>query len=53
MDLIDEHLTTDSLNPTLSSPIRAALGLAKKVLNKYYEKTDFSDVYRITMSMCV
>jgi len=53
MDLINEHLTMDSLNPTLSSPIHAVLSLAKKVLNKYYKKTDHSGVYCIAMSMCL
>ena len=49
MDLIDERLTTDSINRTLSVPIRAALGIAKTTMNKYYTKTDLSKVYRIAM----
>jgi hypothetical protein len=51
MDLIDQRLTTDSINPKLSAPIRAALGLAKKTLNRYYTMTDLSEVYRIAMGM--
>jgi hypothetical protein len=27
-----------------------ALSIAKKTLNKYYDKTDHSEVYRIAMS---
>jgi hypothetical protein len=49
MDLIDEHLTTESINRALSVPIRAALSIAKTTMNKYYTKTDLSEVYRIAM----
>jgi hypothetical protein len=49
MDLIDEHVTTRSLDPKLDTAIRASLGLAKKTLNRYYTKTDDSEVYRIAM----
>ena len=33
----------------LSKAIRAALALGKQTLNRYYNKTDHSDVYRIAM----
>ncbi|KAF5325375.1 hypothetical protein D9619_009657 [Psilocybe cf. subviscida] len=49
MDHIDTSLATtikDLSNPT---SIRAALGVGKKMLNKYYNKTDHSEVYRIAM----
>lgn len=50
MDIIDEKLTTDSLNHlSFEAPICATLGLAKKTLNQYYEKTDSSELYQITM----
>ena len=49
MDLIDEHLMMDSINCTLSVPIRATLGIAKTTMNKYYMKTDLSEVYCIAM----
>jgi hypothetical protein len=50
MDLIDEQLTTDSLNQSkYDVSIRAALGLAKKTLNRYYNMTDWSELYRIAM----
>jgi hypothetical protein len=52
MDIIDEKLTTDSLDHSrFEAPIRAALGLAKKTLNRYYNLTDSSEVYRIAMGM--
>ena len=49
MDLIDEKLTTLSLDEKFLPSIRAAVGLAKKTLNHYYELTDRSEVYRIAM----
>jgi hypothetical protein len=51
MDLIDETLTTHSMNRQLLPSIRVAAGLAKKTLNRYYELTDSSEVYRIAMGM--
>lgn len=52
MDLIDERLTSYSLNRKYSSSIRAAVRLAKKTLNRYYQLTDSSEVYRIAMGEC-
>ncbi|KAG2112004.1 uncharacterized protein F5147DRAFT_572773, partial [Suillus discolor] len=49
MDLIDETLTTCSMNQQLLPSIRVAAGLAKKTLNCHYELTDSSEVYRIAM----
>ena len=49
MDLIDERLAMESINRALSVPIQAALGIAKTTMNKYYTKTDLSEVYRIAM----
>jgi len=49
MDFIDETLTNNSLDTNYSPAIRAALGIAKKTLNRYYNATDQSDVYRIAM----
>jgi hypothetical protein len=51
MDAIDEVLTTQSLDKVHLDPaIRAALSLAKKTLNKYYNLTDDSEIYRMAMS---
>jgi hypothetical protein len=49
MDHIDEVLTSQSLDSDYEPAIRAALGLAKKLLNRYYSATDHSEVYRIAM----
>jgi hypothetical protein len=49
MDHIDEYLATASQNVKYSEAIRAALALGKKTLNRYYDKTDHSEVYRIAM----
>ena len=49
MDHIDEYLATASQNPSYSEAIRAALALGKRTLNRYYDKTDHSEVYRIAM----
>jgi len=52
MDHIDEYLATAATNPKLSLAIRAALAMGKRTLNRYYNKTDHSEVYRIAMSEC-
>lgn len=52
MDHIDAHLATASQNAKYSSAIRASLALGKAHLNKYYNMTDQSEVYRIAMSKC-
>lgn len=49
MDIIDERLTTNSRNRSYKPCIRSALHLGKKTLNRYYDKTDASEGYRIAM----
>ncbi|SJL03663.1 uncharacterized protein ARMOST_16509 [Armillaria ostoyae] len=49
MDHIDSVLTTQSLNAAYDPAIRASLCIAKKTLNRYYNITDYSEVYRISM----
>ncbi|KIM35200.1 hypothetical protein M413DRAFT_46116, partial [Hebeloma cylindrosporum] len=49
MDHIDEYLATASRDVKYSGAIHAALTLRKKTLNRYYDKTDHSEVYRIAM----
>ena len=49
MDHIDEVLTTNALNLQYSVAIKTALTISKKTLNRYYSKTDLSDIYRIAM----
>ena len=50
MDRIDEVLVTNALDNQFSAPIKAALAIGRKILNRYYSKTDMSDVYRTAMS---
>ncbi|KAE9392848.1 hypothetical protein BT96DRAFT_748408, partial [Gymnopus androsaceus JB14] len=50
MDAIDETFTTGIINKQiLSKPIRHALTIDKKTLNKYYTLTDESHIYRVAM----
>jgi hypothetical protein len=49
MDHIDEFLASVTQNLKHSEAIRAALALGKQTLNRYYDKTDHSEVYRIAM----
>jgi len=49
MDHIDEYMATASQDSKYSEAIRAALALGKRTLNRYYDKTDHSEVYRIAM----
>lgn len=52
MDHIDTQFT-NATDPTSSNnpAIRAAIGLGKRTLNRYYSMTDMVEVYRITMGM--
>ncbi len=49
MDHIDEHLATAALNSAYPLAIKAALAVGKRTLNRYYDKTDHSEVFRIAM----
>jgi hypothetical protein len=49
MDHIDEKLTSYSRNKKYALSIHTAVELAKKTLNCYYELTNSSEVYHITM----
>ncbi len=59
MDIIDQMLTTFTIpakNETpkvvFSAVVKEALQLGQRTLNRYYSKTDDSEVYRIAMSEC-
>lgn len=52
IDHIDEVLTNYSLDNKLVASVRVACELAKKTLNRYYKKTDDSEMYRIAMGKC-
>ncbi|THH13347.1 hypothetical protein EUX98_g9738, partial [Antrodiella citrinella] len=49
MDLIDEHLNDNILNLNLHPAIQIALSMAKRLLNRYYSRTDVAPAYRIAM----
>ncbi|KAJ3743831.1 hypothetical protein EV360DRAFT_90230 [Lentinula raphanica] len=50
MDAIDEALATGMIdNQAVSQPIRHALAIGKKTMNKYYALTDDSDIYRMAI----
>lgn len=50
MDRIDAMLR-DSLTDPLSPSVKHALSFAREIMDKYYSKTDLSNVYRIAMGM--
>ena len=49
MDIIDAHLATAALDDCYSPSIQAALAVGKNLLNKYYNMTDHSELFRIAM----
>jgi hypothetical protein len=49
MDHIDAHLATAAIENDYPLAIKAALAIGKKTLNRYYDKTDHSEVFRIAM----
>jgi hypothetical protein len=56
MDHVDKDFATwlsqmnAALLPETSAAVQAALALGKKTMNKYYECTDYSELYQIMMS---
>ncbi|PPQ84552.1 hypothetical protein CVT26_002899 [Gymnopilus dilepis] len=54
MDHIDKVLASASDSPyQFSLAICAALAISKNVMNRYYNKTDHSEVYQIAMVLIV
>ena len=51
MGHIDKHLVTAAIDNVYPLAIKAALAIGKKTLNRYYDKTDHSEVFRIAMGM--
>ena len=49
MDLINEHLATSAGGTAFTTSVRSALAIGKRTLNRYYDKTDYSEIYRIAM----
>ncbi|KAJ3830446.1 hypothetical protein F5880DRAFT_1468533, partial [Lentinula raphanica] len=51
MDIIDRSFASGIVNrQTLSAPVRHALLIGKRTLNKYYQLTDDSYIYRMAIS---
>jgi hypothetical protein len=53
MDHLDEHLASASVNQKYDPAIRAAVAIGKRTLNRYYDRTDHSELYRIAMSKSI
>ncbi|KAE9407459.1 hypothetical protein BT96DRAFT_809445, partial [Gymnopus androsaceus JB14] len=54
MDAIDEAFASGIIDKhKLCAPLRHALAIGKKTMNKYYALTDHSDIYRIAMGTCI
>ena len=53
IDHIDQEFRKFSRDKKYLTPVRMAVSLAKKTLNRYYSLTDSSDVYRIAMGACI
>ena len=51
MDYIDKHLASGALNAKYLPSIQASMLIGKRLLNKYYNVTDHSEVYQIAMGM--
>lgn len=49
MDLIEDTLADMVDDDKYCPAMRVAINLARKTMHKYYEKTDFSEVYRAAM----
>ncbi|KAH7917202.1 hypothetical protein BV22DRAFT_1026834 [Leucogyrophana mollusca] len=49
MDHIDQVLASQCIDKDFLPPVCVALAMGKKTLNRYYNLTDASDVYRIAM----
>ena len=52
MDELDQHLATIMAFYNLSDAIRSAVSIGKRTLNRYYSKTDWSEIYYIAMDTC-
>ena len=51
MDHIDAYLATTIQERSVSDGLIGALALGKQTLNRYYDKTDLSENYRIAMGV--
>ena len=53
MDHIDKYLTTTIRDKSISVGLRGALALGRRTLNRYYNLTDSSEIYRIAMGTSI
>ena len=51
MDYLDEHLAMVAVSHKYNPAIKATVTIEKKMLNLYYNQSDHSDLFRITMGM--
>ncbi|KAF8808873.1 hypothetical protein BYT27DRAFT_7222716 [Phlegmacium glaucopus] len=49
MDHNNQHLTTSATDGNYLIALKAALAISRETLDQYYDKTDHSEVYWITM----
>ena len=52
MDILTEHLDAFKDDANLKPIIRVAAARGLAIMNKYYSRTDESEIYRISMSKC-
>ena len=52
MDILTEHLDAFKDDTNLKPIIRVAAVRGLAIMNKYYSRTDESEIYRISMSKC-
>jgi len=53
MDYIEKHLASGALNTKYLLSIQASMLIGKQLLNKYYNMTNYSEVYWIDMGMSI
>jgi len=49
MDLVNEYLATSTDSPSFMPSVHSALAIRKQTLNRYYNKTDYLEIYQIAM----
>ena len=50
-DHFDEVMASAMISDKYSPAIRSAMRIGKNTLNRYYSKTDYSEMYRVAMGM--
>ena len=52
MDLLTEHVDKFTRDESLAPCVRAAAKRGHKIIDKYYEASDETMIYRVAMSTC-